>query len=297
MKPTNFAAGVALVACVCATPAFATENGSDNSIGLGAEGVLAGALPPPGLYGLLYVNEYDANRFVDGHGNSLIPNFKLDATAIVPRVVYMTNTSIAGGLFGVYGLVPLVNLKVHAAGQSDSRTGIGDTAVAPMIAWHHGDLHWATAMEFVLPTGDYDKNRLANIGNNYYTVRPTLAVSYSDPNGLDISTRLMYSINSTNNATGYHSGEYVAADYSVGYRVKPTLTLAVEGYLLKQLTDDRVDGASVNGNGFRGQVFGIGPGIHYQGKGFSIEAKFIKETLVRNRSDGTSAWIKAIIPF
>ena len=280
----------------CSGAVHSTESGKD-TVGLGAEGVMAGALPPPGFYGLFYYNNYGANSFADSNGNSMIPGFRVRANAVIPRLVYMTDVSVAGGLLGFYALFPLVSLSVHAAGAHDSRTGLGDIPFAALLSWHNGNLHWATAMEFVAPSGSYDKNRLANLGGNYFTFRPMAAITYSDPRGFEASAKASYSINTRNDQTQYQSGDYLAMDYSLGYRVIPALTLAVQGYFLYQTNDDKVNGVSAGPDGFRGRVLGIGPGIHYQAKHFSIEAKYVKETMVRNRPDGSSVWLKAIVPF
>ncbi|WP_063807657.1 transporter [Burkholderia cepacia] len=283
-------------ALLFAASAYATENGGQ-TVGLGAEGFAAGALPPPGLYGLIYYNSYNASQFSGNNGNSMIPGFGVHANTIAPRLVYMTDKTIAGGLLGFYALFPLTTLSVSAGGRHDSRTGLGDSVFAPLLSWHHGNFHWAVAAEVVTPTGAYDKTRLANLGNNYYSFRPMGGFSYLDPNGFDISTKFSYTINTRNNDTDYRSGDYFAADYSIGYHVLPSLVIAVEGYYMQQLTNDKVGGVVVAPDGFKGRVLGVGPGIRYQTKAFSIEGRFIKETMVRNRSDGSSVWLKAVVPF
>lgn len=273
--------------------AYATENGSD-SFALGAEGLLAGALPPPGLYLLSYYQNYTASDFVGSDGNRLIPDFDIDAKALVPRLVWMTEQQFLGGQLGFYAAQPLVDLRLKVAGQSDHNNGLGDLVFAPMLGWHQGSHHWAAAVEIIFPTGDYDQNNLANLGKNYYTVRPILAYTYSRPQGWDISSKISYSFNTENEDTNYHSGEYIAADYSIGYRLNPALTLALQGYAFKQTSSDKVNDLNI---GFRGQALAYGPGIHYQQDGWSLEAKYLKETAVENRPEGDVTWLKLVWSF
>lgn len=68
--------------------AFATENGSD-SFALGAEGMMAGALPPAGVYLLSYYQNYHASEFQNGPDQ-----FHVDVNAIVPRLVWMTDQKL-----------------------------------------------------------------------------------------------------------------------------------------------------------------------------------------------------------
>ena len=80
----------------------------------------AGALPPPGLYGLVYANHYRADRFDGGDGQALIPGFKVRANVLVGRIVYMSDTQVLGGQLGAYGVLPLVDLQVEAGGARGS---------------------------------------------------------------------------------------------------------------------------------------------------------------------------------
>lgn len=284
----RIALGVA--AGLVSTVALATENGAD-TYGLGAEGNLAGALPPPGFYLLNYYENYHASRFLDKNGKSLIPGFGINVNAVVPRLVWMTNQTIAGGQLGFFALQPLVDLRVSQAGSNDSRQGLGDTVMTSLLAWHNGNQHWVAAMEFSLPTGDYDRHHSANTGNNYYTFRPVFAYSYEQPDGWDLSTKLSWNYNTENHATDYHSGQYLAGDYSLGYHVAPAWTVALQGYAFKQTTSDRVAGEDI---GFRGQSLAFGPSVHYQGSGWSLEAKYLRETEVQNRPQGNTTWLKLV---
>lgn len=237
------------VAGLLAAPALATEGGSD-SAALGAEGLSAGALPPPGVYLLTYYQNYRADKIVDSHGHSAAPKFDLTANAIVPRLVLMTEKQLLGGQLGFYAAQPIVGLDVNVAGMSDSKTGMGDLILAGLLAWHNNNHHWAAAIETVSPTGSYrtpsqERPVIANTGKNYYTVRPILAYSYINPKGFELSTKMSYSVNGKNDDTNYQSGDYLAADYSLGYQLTPQWTAAIQGYALKQISDDKVNGKEI----------------------------------------------------
>mgnify|MGYP001570494850 CR=1 FL=1 len=273
--------------------AFATENGAD-SFALGAEGMMAGALPPPGIYLLSYYQNYHASQFDQG------PNsFHLDVNAVIPRLVWMTNQNYLGGQLGFYAAPPFVALRLSASGLSDHDAALGDLIVGSMLGWHQGNHHWIGAIESVLATGQYNtpnsaKPLIANIGKNYNTIRPIIAYTYAPANGLDISTKLSYSFNDENDDTHYKSGEYFAGDYSIGYKINQNIKLAVEGYAFKQTSSDEVEGQSI---GQRGQVIAVGPAVQYQDKNWSLEAKYLKETNVENRPEGHTALLKLVWAF
>ncbi|WP_347456893.1 transporter [Acinetobacter thermotolerans] len=293
MKIKTLSLVTGALALIFSVNGYATENGSD-TFALGAEGVLSGALPPPGIYLLTYYQNYTASDFVGADGHTLIPDFDIDAKAIVPRLVWMTEEKVLGGQLGFYAAQPLVNLRLNMAGNKDHNSGLGDFIFAPMLGWHQGNHHWAAAVETIFPTGDYDKDELANIGKNYYTFRPILAYTFSQPQGWDISAKLSYSFNTENKDTHYQSGDYFAADYSIGYRIQPNLLLGVQGYAFKQTSDDEVDDINID---FKGQALAYGPAIQYQKDGWTLEAKYLKETEVENRPKGDATWLKFVWSF
>ncbi|MFC2995946.1 transporter [Acinetobacter sichuanensis] len=289
---------VAILFGLAMVDSYATENGVD-SAALGAEGFTAGALPPPGVYLLSYYQNYHANKMLDNQGDVSVPDFHVDSNALVTRLVWMTDKKILGGNLGFYAVQPFADLRISVAGMSDSNKGLGDLIFAPLLSWHSGNHHWATSIEGVFPTGDYDaptivKPIVANLGKNYYTVRPMFAYSYLG-HGLDLSTKVSYSFNTENNDTNYQSGDYLAADYSFGYKVTPSLTFGAQGYVFKQLTDDESNYVDI---GNKGQVIGVGPGIHYQPEpNWYLEGKYMKEIEVKNRPEGSATWMKFVWTF
>jgi hypothetical protein len=275
--------------------ALAVEGGS-TSAAAGAEGFLAGAVPPPGNYGLLYFQHYSASRLNNSAGESAVPNFKVTADALVGRFVQVTGTTVAGGSLGWHVIAPLVKLKVNVPGASDSATGLGDIEAGPFVAWHTPEWHTVAALDFVLPTGGYDKTQLANIGHHFTTVRPIFAFSYLTPQ-LDVSSKITYSFHGRNGDTDYKSGQYLHADWNLGYKVAPEWQLALQGTLVHQTSDDKQAGAVV-GDGNRLHSFAMGPALRYQAaNGLSVEGRLLKETSARNTTQGAAFWLKAVFKF
>lgn len=276
--------------------ARATESGVD-TIGEGAEAFYLGALPPPGLYGLVYGNHYHAGQFKDGNGQSFIPFFKLDADVVVPRVLYMSDAKLLGGRVGAYAMTSLLDVSFEAAGTTTKRSGLGDSIVGPVVSWNDGPLFYGTAVDISLPTGSFDKNQALNLGKNYYSVRPIVFFTYASKSGWEASGKFSYTFNTRNRDTDYRSGQLFHSDFSLSYPVTPAARVGVNGYYVKQTTGDRQGGQLVAGDGFKGQVFAIGPAFHYQFQKASVEARFLKEFDVRNRPSGESFWVKAVFPF
>jgi hypothetical protein len=174
----------------------------------------------------------------------------------------VTEQQLFGGQLAFAALVPFVDLEVEVNGQSQCKQGLGDIIFGPALGFHHSDkLHSVVALDFIAPTGEYDRADLANIGRNYWTIEPVLAISHVDPAGLNASVKLMYDFNLENSATDYRSGQEFHFDYAVGWGLGNGWVLGVGGYFHRQITDDRQHGERIDGN--KGRAFSIGPSIMY----------------------------------
>lgn len=298
---TNLSMSMLLIALtvLTATDACATENGG-GAYPNGAEGVMAGALPPPGFYYLNYLTHYSADRLNDKNGDKIPVDFHLNATANVSRFVYMTNLFVAGGNLGLYTNVPFVHLSgtlAPAPGVTIARTksGLADISAGALLAWHGSNWHGGCALEMDMPTGQYNKNEAFNIGRNYWTITPIVAGTWFPVSNFEVSAKFMYDFNTENAATNYTSGQEFHFDYATTYHLGPW-TMGATGYFYKQISDDHgADAAAHDGN--KGQVFSIGPTLKYDYKNMSLEFKYQKELLVENRPEGDKFWLKLIWAF
>ncbi|MCX7706244.1 MAG: transporter [bacterium] len=274
---------------------FATEGGG-GSYPNGAEDFMAGAVPPPGFYYINYTVGYFSDTFRDSHGKSIIPGFELTVIGHVSRFLYVTNKKVFGGNWGMHVLIPLMSVDVKTPAGKDSKFGLGDIFIDPcIISWHSKNFHSAAGIEVIVPTGSYDKNDIANVGRNYWTVEPVFAFTYMTDTGWEVSGKFMYDINFENDATDYKSGQEFHCDYTIGKKINERWTLGVGGYWYTQLTDDKQNGVKV-GDGNKGNVFAMGPQVKYDAKRMSFIMKYQKEMSVENKPEGDRFWLKLIIP-
>ena len=288
----------AALCCTAVAPAGATELGG-GAYPLGAEGIMAGAVPPPGLYFINYLTWYSADSFRDGNGDSVIPGFKLDAWVDVFRFLKVTDKKVLGGNWAMHAFIPVVNLDVTMPpGISDGNFGIGDIIVDPFIlSWHSPCWHFATGIDCYLPTGDFSATQLANIGRNYWTFEPILGITYLNPSGFEVSAKLMYDFNTKNSDMDYQSGQEFHIDYAVAQHLQNNWTLGLAGYCYWQMTDDEYAGVSVPPDGMKGKVFAAGPTVKYDRDRFSFIFTYTKEFGAENKPEGQKAWFKCIVPF
>ena len=276
--------------------AEATEGGG-GTYPNGVEGFMTGALPPPGFYYVNYLAHYSTHRLVDRKGDKVPLDFHVNGTANASRFLYQSDVDFLGGKLGAYAILTLMHLSADTGMGSSTKSGLGDFSFAPYVSWHFNkNFHMAAALDITAPTGQYDKNLVANLGRNYWTIQPLVAATYPTDNGLELSGKFMYDFNTENTATKYTSGQEFHFDYATGYHFGPWVAGA-SGYFYKQVSDDHGAGATLN-DGNKGQVFAAGPAVMYNFKnGGFIELKYMKEMLVENKSEGDKFVCKFVIPF
>ncbi|MGA3982266.1 SphA family protein [Ralstonia nicotianae] len=289
------AALATLAALSAAVSAHATEGGG-SLYPNGIENFTMAAAPPPGTYLLLYSLHMEADQLRDNSGDRVPVGFRLRASGITPRLVVVTPNTLLGGQPVFHVIAPLVSLDVSLAGKSDSRQGLGDMTFGAGLAYHLSPrLHAIVALDVFAPTGQYDQNRLANIGRNYWSAEPVFGISYLQPSGFNADLKVMYDFNGRNAATGYRSGQELHADFALGWGLGNGWTLGAGGYVYQQTTDDRQDGNTLSGH--RGRAVALGPSIRFDGGKWFVTAKYQKEFGVRNRAQGEGLVIKAVLPF
>lgn len=294
---SNSLIGIAAMAAISACPGvFATEGGG-GVYPNGNENYLVGAMPPPGVYAMVYASHDHLTRLRDDRGDRVPLAFDVKVSAAAPRAIWVTNTQILGGQLAWHMILPVLDVDVSVAGNSQRKTGIGDIAFGPGLGYHASDkLHYVFALDINAPTGSYKRGDLANLGRNYWNLEPLIAVSYLQAEGVNADIKFHYDFNARNSATKYKSGQEFHFDYALGWGFGNGWVAGVGGYVYRQVTNDTLNGQTVVGN--KGEAAGFGPSIKYDGgKGFFITAKLQRDYQVRNRAEGSALKVKFSIPF
>jgi len=198
--------------------AVATETGG-GIYPNGAESFLTAAVPPPGYYVIDYDNYYEAQHLLGNAGNDLIPAFRVDALANAFRFVHWSSQKFLGAQVGQQFILPYVVLDVSAAGLHQHKSGFGDLTVDPLLlSFQNAKFHVVVTPEINLPTGEFKKGDLANIGRNYFNFEPVVAFTYTGAKNFEFDSKLMYDINTVNPATNYTSGN---EPYGLRGRLRP----------------------------------------------------------------------------
>jgi hypothetical protein len=271
----------------------------------GSENWYAGMLPPPGLYYINYLGYY-SGQLKNGSGNNVKANGAVpmvQATYNAFRFCEVTKLKFLGGEYAVHVVIPVVYQSMNLNGRNGA-TSVGDITIDPFIlGWNRSTWHAVVGFDINLPTGAYNNaDPRVSLSAHYYGFEPVFAFSYLPKSGWEASSKLMYNIKTTNQATNYHSGADFHMDYAAGKHLGNWM-LGASGYALAQTGEDTVDGQTVPAipgmwsTGRKAQVFAIGPSVGYTNSyHMTFVAQWQHELAVANRFGGDRVLFKAVIP-
>jgi hypothetical protein len=282
-----------------------------SGINLGGTSFYDGFAGPSGLSHLTYLKFSTARSIRDNTGkeNGAFDNPKINIITLINQLSYYSPNTIGGGAhLGWSLLVPIVSLDGDFGDNGpklqDNGTGLGDIVVGPQIQFDpivnaHGRPVFVQRLAFdtILPTGKYDKNKDLNPGSNFFSLNPYWAATWMPAPRWEVSWRLHYLYNFKNNDPASSSaqlfegqpvrdtqaGQSAWANFTASYEVFPSVSVGINGYYFRQLSDDEVNGNRLSDS--REKVLGIGPGLFWKisdGQGFWLNT--YKETGVENRA-------------
>ncbi len=300
-----------LLAGFAGTPALAFNQPPLN---LGLTDILDGALPGPGTYFTEYIQAYQGRDFKNGNGDSIAGDPRVATVLSMNQFVHVYKHRILGGHLGADVLLPVVSIGASGTlgspgpDVSANPAVFGDLVVGPFLQWFDTKLLGRPflqriELDFILPTGQYDSEYVLNPGSNLWTIEPYYAFTWFLTPKFSTSWRIHYAY-STKNDNPFHllgvdevqPGQAFHFNYSFEYEIVKDFRGAVAGYYLKQVTDDKVNGASAADS--KEQVFGIGPAVHWIfSPNFSMGLKTQFETSVENRPKGNRTTLRMTYKF
>ena len=268
------------------------------------EGLAAGALPPPGVYGVL--NNYWASYTLRDQNGKSISGTGLSALVEVPVVLWSTGLKVLGADYAVAIAQPFDFTSFAPQGSGSGNWGTFNTILIPgQLAWTFGDFHVKAGLSIYL---DDASSTMADIinghklngglpsGNGYTTIQPDLGLSWLS-NGWNVSADLHLALPvdaTTAHNYSYQSGDEFAADYTVSKTIdKWTFGLGL--HQENQLNADTLNGHTVANSTVTN--FGIGPLIGYQFNGISVLAEWNHNIYAENDVAGDFFNVRFVVPF
>ena len=290
----------------------------------GLEGSLAAVPTTPGWsLGTIYYHtsvnatgaaaaarEFQVGRFSPTVNINLNLSLSGQADLLFVAPTYTFATPVLGGqasmtLAGIYGrsTASLAGTLTAAAGPivttrtgflEDALTSYGDLYPTFKLKWNSGVNNFMVYAAGDIPVGDYNPNRLSNIGIGHGAIDLGGGYTYFNPvTGDEFSGVAGFTYNFKNPDTQYQSGIDFHFDWGVSHFLSKQVFVGFVGYAYQQITDDF--GQPAVFGGFRSRVLGIGPQLGYifpigDNQAF-LGLKGYGEFDAANRPSGWNTWL------
>lgn len=299
------------------TTASAAEGGTGVYL-LGKRGPLAAFVPKPGWYLTNDVFLLSADRSeLTPFGERLAGDVTADALINIAQLTWVADATLLGGRLAVSAVLPYGNVDVDASAAlqapaglginrdiSDSATGFGDPAVGASLGWKKrtGDRFraWSTYASVFIPAGDYDVDRIANVGKNRWALDVGAAYTMANfKRGREFSSVLGFTFNDENSDTDYRTGTEMHLEIAGKQHLPSHWSFGIVGYWYEQLTGD--SGSPAILGDFKGRALALGPELSYQfmhnpRRPVTVDLRWYHEFEVKNRLEGDSVFLTISLP-
>jgi hypothetical protein len=304
------AAGLFMLAAAVTPRAVLADEGGLSFWLPGQFGSLAATPGTPGLsWAMVYihpsVNAAGGASFPRGGRVDLGLEGRGDLVAFGPTYVLATpflGAQVSASLLGIVGrnegsvtaslTGPLGN--TISGNRTQALTSYGDVIPQISLKWNQGVHNFTTYVMGDIPVGDYDPNRLANLGIGHGAIDWGGGYTYFNPQtGNELSGVAGFTYNFMNPDTQYQNGIDFHFDWGASHFFTKQFHAGLVGYYFQQISDDTGPGATLGG--FRSRIAGIGPQVGFlfpvgDMEGY-VNAKVYKEFAAQNRPAGWNAWL------
>lgn len=214
------------------------------------------------------------------------PFLGAQVSASILGIVGRNEGSVSASLTGPLG-------NTISGNRTQALTSYGDLIPQISLKWNQGVHDFMTYVMGDIPVGDYDPNRLANLGLGHGAIDWGGGYTYFNPqSGNEFSGVAGLTYNFVNPDTQYRNGVDFHFDWGASHFFTKQFHAGLVGYYFQQISDDSGPGATLGG--FRSRIAGVGPQVGFvfpvgDLQGY-VNVKAYKEFAAEHRPDGWNAW-------
>jgi hypothetical protein len=236
----------------------------------------------PGSYLSVYPVYYTASKLKNSKGETLLK----DLDSRVYETIFKVTTYDKSIFPNTLGFTFLLRagrrdlLGEHDLGIGDMTLGLGYWFVDDPVS----KTYFALGSYVDIPIGEFDEDRVANMGKNVWKIRPAVGMA-KQFGKFDIETALFYNIFTKNKDTGIREGNETILEVYIGYWIQRGVMLGSNFNAV--FGEDKIaNGHKIHDSGVR--RFQVGPSIYWiAGDRFCVTLNALFEFGVRNTSQGS----------
>ncbi|EGX99817.1 putative secreted protein [Nitrospirillum viridazoti Y2] len=257
-----------------------------NGINLGSTSFYDGfSTLQPGVTVLGYLRENVMNSITgsDGQDSPAFKDPSIKITTAVMQISAVTPISLDGNALGFDVLLPVTRIQSHF-GSGGRQLAANSTSFAdltfgpfiqfkPIIADGHPVASFRVAFDLIAPTGGFDRTKDLNQGSGYWSLNPYVAWTVLPAEGWEVSGRTQYLYNfKTDNISNAptipsftfndgQAGQVLYSSFTVSREMEKGFSAGLNGFVVEQLNNDRINGISLPDT--RHRALYLGPGLHF----------------------------------
>ena len=247
---------------------------------LGGTDINQAILPPPGLYASAIFGAITLPKWHDNHRQKVDSNGSVFVAGI--GMMYAYEIPIFGGQVASTLFFGYQDQTFGPEGtpKNEAESSPIDT-YSDLFIWSkftpsqefssERPIPYGTGVLFGLgmtfPTGHFARSDSLNIGSNFYTVSPSVGITYTAPSffgvffgeATQISSRVFYNYYTENDDTDYTSGSTFSIDFSLT-EINGPWQYGIAGFAFTQIENDEINGTE---GGTRAGALNVGPIVGY----------------------------------
>lgn len=233
-------------------------------------------------------------KFHDADGNETATEIDIIDSAVVLN--YAPGVTLFGGQYRASLALPVIDVSL--GGNLDaSDIGFGSLDIRPIdISWQTAPGIFVNAGVSIITPGNWDGSQLANPGQNFWTLAPSVGVSYLR-DGWNASAHLIYLTNQRNPDNDYKSGDEINLNLTAMKDVGDGLSLGPVAYWRKQVSADDNRGSSYGGGtAAKSEAIGVGLSATKQFGNVIANAMYTHDVLAEESGGGSRLWLNFTVP-
>lgn len=197
---------------------------------------------PQGGYVVDYPLSYTADQITDKDGKPLVSDLNLKSYGNVFRYVYYRSNNVRYPWL-VNFLLPVKKNEIRDpyTREIDRDSGIGDARFSTgfwVVNNKEKNLYIGPGIDVDMPTGHYDQNNFASVGENIWRFRPTIVLAkFSPPFDVELTGR--YSLETPNQDTNNKKGDLFIFESYTGMFLNKTVMVGGHFNLFKGRDDHK----------------------------------------------------------
>ncbi|AJZ61047.1 metA-pathway of phenol degradation family protein [Paraburkholderia fungorum] len=203
----------------------------------GVEGIEAATVPPPGLYYLAYLVNYNIKEISGVPGNN-----SGTVSALVNRFIWIGKMRFLGADVGVEADLPVLanSLTFNGNGYSGTSRGLGDILLGPLLAWHGSKWDTSFSIQETFDTGSYSAANPSSVGHGYDTTLFTVGGTYypDQKRKWSLSALMRFEKNSMQSQTHITPGDGFTLEWGVGREIGGGKKVGLVGYYQAQTSNN-----------------------------------------------------------